>query len=297
MDIIKSPLIYMGCKYSLIEHIRSFVPEETDTFYDVFAGSFTVGANIKAKHYVCNDGSAKIIEILKLIHDTDTDKLIKMIDDRISSFGLDRTKRDTYYKFREEYNKNQNPLDLFILHCHSFMHGIGFNSSGLMNIACGDSYFNPSIRKKLTIFSDRIKNMDIVFTNCNYDEILTSGDIKQTDTVYCDPPYLNTIAFYNHAVKWEVSDEIRLYECLDKLACDNKRFILSNVFNHKNITNQYVIEFANKYDTYHIYKSYNGIDSLVKSTVVNYSSDEVLVTNKVINQVNEFKPLKVKILW
>lgn len=297
MDIIKSPLIYMGCKYSLIEHIRSFVPDKTDTFYDVFAGSFTVGANINAKHYVCNDASEKIIEILKMIRNTDTDKLISMIDERISSFGLDRTKRDTYYAFRDEYNRNQNPLDLFILHCHSFMHGIGYNSVGKYNIACGDSYFNPNIRKKLSLFSERIKTLDIKFSTCNFSEILDSGDIKKNDAVYCDPPYLNTIAFYNHAVKWETSDEEQLYRCLDRLASDNRRFILSNVFTHKNKMNQYVVDFAKKYNTYHIYKSYNGIDSLVKSTVMNYSSDEVIVTNNVDDDKNVFRPLKIKILW
>lgn len=295
MEIIKSPLIYMGSKYSLIEYIRSVVPKETDTFYDVFAGSFTVGINMKAKHYVCNDYSTKIIEILKLIHDTDTNKLVKMIDDRISSFGLDRTKRDSYYKFREEYNKNQNPLDLFILHCHSFMHGIDFNSNGLMNVACGDSYFNSSIRKKLIVFSDRIKNMDIIFTNCNYDEILNSGDIKIEDTVYCDPPYLITTAFYNREGCWCVKDEVHLYECLDNLANNDIRFVLSNVFKHKNRTNQYVIDFANKYTTIHVNKSYNGLNYLIKSTTNDCNSDEVIITNN--KQNKQFKPMRARILW
>jgi site-specific DNA-adenine methylase len=52
---IKSPLNYTGNKYNLLDQIMPLFPQDFNTFYDVFSGSFTVGININAEAIVYND--------------------------------------------------------------------------------------------------------------------------------------------------------------------------------------------------------------------------------------------------
>lgn len=62
-DLVKSPLNYVGGKFKLLPQILPYFPNDIDTFYDVFAGGFNVGINIKAKKIICNDLEPAVISL------------------------------------------------------------------------------------------------------------------------------------------------------------------------------------------------------------------------------------------
>ena len=66
-DYIKCPLRYTGNKYKLLSQILPLFPKNINTFVDLFAGSYTVGINVNANNYVCNDMITYLIEFFDFL--------------------------------------------------------------------------------------------------------------------------------------------------------------------------------------------------------------------------------------
>ena len=64
MNLVKSPLNYVGGKYKLLPQILPLFPKDIDTFYDLFGGGANVAVNVNANKIVCNDINTKVMEIL-----------------------------------------------------------------------------------------------------------------------------------------------------------------------------------------------------------------------------------------
>ena len=73
------------------------------------------------------------------------------------------------------------------------------------------SSYNPRLQERIKTFPDRIK--EYKFYNKDFEEI----DIPDNSFVYCDPPYLITLATYNERSQWTQNDDNRLFKLLDKL--------------------------------------------------------------------------------
>lgn len=282
----KSPVIYMGGKYDILEYIDAVLPKEINTFYDVFGGSFNVGGNITAKNIVYNDVNPKISELISYLYNHSSYDIISNIENRINNFGLVRRNTEIYRKFREEYNNKQNPLDLFILHCYSFMHGFMFNLKGMYNCPCGDSEYNSKTRENIINFCNHIQQKTIKFYNENFECVINSAIQSKTignDVIYCDPPYITTYAFYNISdTQWTEDSEKRLYELLKQYSDKGGLFVVSNVFKHRNKENPFVIEFSKDYNVYHIKnKKYRKVDQKFRTIIKTdqCETDEVLITN------------------
>ena len=54
-NYIKSPLNYTGGKYKLLKQIIPLLPDNINTFVDLFGGGFNVGINVKANKIIYND--------------------------------------------------------------------------------------------------------------------------------------------------------------------------------------------------------------------------------------------------
>lgn len=281
-NYIKSPLNYIGGKYNLLNQIIPLFPEDINIFLDLFSGGANVGINVDANRHIFNDMNNKINEVFRFFSDNDSEKVIKKIEGRIEDYNLSKTNRKGFLKFREDYNKNPNPLDLYTLVCYSYNYQFRFNNSLEYNNPFGKnrSSFSRNMKKNLIQFSDKLDEINHEFT----DEYFTDIDysfLKKDDFVYLDPPYLITNGSYNDGNRgfknWDDKQEMAMYELMDYLTDKKIRFALSNVLEHKGNSNKMLEEYLkdkayNMYDLNHTYRnsSYNTKQK---------DSREVLVTN------------------
>lgn len=261
------------------------LPKDINTFVDLFAGGFNVGANVNAKRIVCNDIIPYLIEILCILKANTKEDTFAYIDRRIRQYGLSATNGEGYALFRDEYNRTHNPLDLYVLVAHSFNYQLRFNSRHEYNNPFGksNSTFNSTMRSNLSAFIDRLHSLDIEFVcgdfgNYPFDSLDTS------DFVYCDPPYLITTGSYNDGKRgfkgWGETQEKELLDLLSLLNARGVRFALSNVLRHKGRTNDILASWANHgaYRVEHLKKNYAASSYHTLDRDKN-GSDEVLIMN------------------
>ncbi len=209
---LKSPLNYIGGKYKILSQILPLFPEKINQFVDLFAGGGNVGINTNAKKVYFNDNLIYLIEMFLKFKDIGFDETLKYIDEKINEYQLSQTNEDGYLAFRKNYNKNRNPLDLFVLIAYSFNHQIRFNNSHEYNNPFGRnrSSFNETMKFNLYHFITKLDLIDAEFsTNC-FSEFNFS-ELTNNDYVYCDPPYLITTGSYNDGKRgfkgWGITEE------------------------------------------------------------------------------------------
>lgn len=281
-DYIKSPLNYTGGKYKLLRDIFSIIPEDVETFYDIFGGGFNVGINATAKKVVFNDQNTYLAEMFEYFKNNEFDTVKDEINNIIKEYDLNKENRDGYNRLRDDYNKQQSPLKLFVLTCYSFNHQIRFNNSKQFNTPFGKdrSSYNSSIEDNLKRFCEALHNKDIVLYSKDFISFYNQK-YNDKDLVYCDPPYLITTGSYNDGNRgfkdWGENEEKKLLEYLDHLNSLGIRFVLSNVLYHKNMENKMLVEWSKKYNVIYVDKKYYNCNYHLKSK--DTETVEVLITN------------------
>lgn len=288
MKYIKSPMNYTGGKYKLLPQILPLIPENIDTFVDLFTGGANVAININAKKIIANDIEKRIINIYKFFQTENIGNIIKNIESLIEKFELSMENVDGYNEMRSFYNhivtgKTEGgnphaPLMLFVLICYSFNHQFRFNSKGEFNMPFGKdrSRFNDTMKQNLINFHMAIREKNIIFTDKDFTE-LKVDKLTSDDLVYCDPPYLITCATYNEKDGWNETREKELLSLLDRLNEKGIRFALSNVLFSKGKTNDLLIEWGQKYNIHHLDYTYKNCNYHTKDK--SSKPDEVLITN------------------
>ena len=279
---IKSPLNYTGGKYKILDKIIPKFPSKINTFVDLFSGGFNVGINVNANKIICNDNISYLIELYKYIKETETEELILKIRKIINKYELNKIKKERYLELRKEYNLSKKPVLLFVLICFSFNHQLRFNNSHQFNAPFGKdrSEYNMRIEENLKVFSETLKQKEIIFTSLDFLNVDLS-ELGKDDFVYCDPPYLISSASYNDGNRgfknWTEKEEKELLELLDILNAKNVKFALSNVFYHKGQENKILAEWSQKYKIHYIDSNYSNCNYQLKNK--ENKSIEVLVTN------------------
>lgn len=281
-NIIKSPFNYIGGKTKLMPILMELFPKNINTFVEPFCGGYNVGINVDAKKIIEIDINSYLIGLISFIKQTDNNILLSSINDLISKYDLSLDNEAGYKKLRDDYNVNKNPLELFVLICFCFNHQIRFNNKFLFNTPFGKqrSSYNKTIEKNLIEFSNKVKQQNVTFIEgdfLNFDY----ESLGKDDFVYCDPPYFITTGSYNDGTRgfgdWTIECENRLLKLLDKLNDKGVKFALSNVFIHKGLKNDLLIEWSKKYIVNFVDKNYKN--SNYHSTAKDYDTIEVVVTN------------------
>lgn len=301
--MIKSPINYTGNKYKLLKQILDKFPNNIDTFLDLFCGGCTVAINTQSKHKICNDVDSKVVEMFTYLVSTEENKILDDVFNTIQKFNLSRSDlfgfgyygcssktgrrigvyNDKHYKSLKDFYNNGNsfPHILYTLLSFSFNNQIRFNNFGDFNMPCGKQDFNKAVQNKLHIFKSSRSLINASFTSKDFRKINTDK-LGSNDFVYCDPPYLVTVASYNENGGWTEKDEYDLLELLDKLNEQGIKFALSNVLTHKGKSNDILIEWCeknkDKYIVHHLNHSYSNCNYHDK-TGNNGVSDEVLICN------------------
>lgn len=284
---IKCPFNYIGGKYKLLEQLFQFFPQNISTFIDLFGGGFNVGINVEANQIIYNDQITPLVELFNYFKNNSAEYIIKYIERTIEANQLSKSNKESFDKFRENYNLSlfRNPLDFYILICYSFNYQIRFNNSGQYNCPHGTnrSSFSDTLKKRLITFIKKIQEKNIIFENKDFLDI----DFQNLDSnsfVYCDPPYLITTGSYNDGNRgfknWTTKEELQLLNLLDNLNNRGIKFALSNVLEHDGKENTLLKEWLTQ-------REYNIIDinscyknsNYQKQDKENYKSIEVLITN------------------
>ena len=280
MEYVKSPLNYTGGKYKLLPQLLELFPKQVNTFVDLFAGGGgNVSVNVKAEKVVFNDLMWQVPEMLQEFKKIGVEESLRKIDGYISSYDLSKENKEGYLALRELYNKGKSdPLMLYTLICYSFNNQIRFNNKGAYNMPFGKdrSSFNPTLREKFIIFVQRLQSMEIQFSSKDFRE-LDLDTLGENDFVYCDPPYLITVASYNENGGWGEQAERDLLAKLDTLDKAGVKFGLSNVFESKRKENTILKEWAKGYTVHYLDHTYSNCSYHKKDK---QSKDiEVFITN------------------
>ena len=280
-ELIKSPLNYTGGKFKLLSQILPLFPKEIDTFIDLFGGGFNVGANVEASHIIYNEFDKRVCGLIKSICSENPTESFDSIMGIVEFYKLDKTNEEGFYQLRKDYNESEDKhwSKLYAIITHAFNYQIRFNKSGGFNMPFGKnrSSFSVALQKKFKIFSEALYEKDNEFHNNSY-EYIKNLNLNNEDLVYCDPPYLITMASYNEQDGWNETKEKDLLEKLDGLDKNRVRFALSNVLEHKGKSNDILKSWSEKYNVHYLNHSYgncsyHGKDKSKDSTV------EVLITN------------------
>ncbi|VUC65559.1 modification methylase FokI [Macrococcoides caseolyticum] len=252
-DIVyESPLNYIGSKARMINDIKTYIPKDVKSFYDIFGGGFNVGINIDAHEIVYNDINSFVVELIKSFKEYDTYDYIMFMKRMIKKYDLQAANSTAYLDFRDYYNSlsldKRDPRILFTLLLYGFNQQIRFNSKHEFNNPVGMRWFNEKVLEKMISFSRVIKEKNIVFANNNYLDYMNS--ITEEDFIYLDPPYLNTLGSYNDGKRgfagWSESKEEELLEFLEDNIRKNNRFLLSYVTEHKNKVNSKLLDWIDE---------------------------------------------------
>lgn len=261
-----------------MDKIIPLLPNDINTFVDLFGGAFNVGINVKAEYIIYNDIINYLSELFEYWSNTDIEEINFYIDKTIIENNLSSTDADSFLAFREKYNKTKDIRDLFILVCYSFNYQMRFNNKHQYNSSFGERSINENIRDNLRIFVEKLHNGNYSFFNLNFNGFDFS-DLDSNDFVYCDPPYSIGAGVYQDGKRgfngWSKEDDKKLFAILDELNEKDVKFAMSNVFENKGLRNDELIEWSKKYKVHHFNMNYNGSNYQRRKG----RSDEVLIMN------------------
>ena len=280
MKYTKSPLNYVGGKYKLLTQIIPLLPDDIDTFVDLFTGGCNVGINVNARKIICNDSEEVVIDLFKSWKDLESSQALSILQNTIDKYQLSKTNEDGFKQIRQDYNNGNKSWDMFYaMLTHAFNYQIRFNKNGDYNMPFGRnrSSFNPSLKKNFIEFIDKLNEKNIEFISMDFSKVDLSI-LTVNDIVYCDPPYLITCASYNEKDGWNEAKERELLNLLDELDGRGIKFALSNVLENKGKSNEILKDWCKKYTVHHLNNTYGNCNYHAKDKTSN-TTDEVLITN------------------
>lgn len=279
---VKSPTNYIGGKYRILPQLNRFFPKDISTFVDLFAGGFNVCANVSAQQIIANDINKFVVEMVRKMVADPLESTLDRIHGAINKYRLSKTNEEGFKRFRDFYNRERNPIDLFTLSCFSFNYQFRFNGNGEYNNPFGRNRSSYSINteKRLITFITRMRMLKIEFLSKDFRDILLEN-LDRRSFIYCDPPYLLTTGSYNDGKRlfgdWLPKDEADLLAYLDKANQRGIKFALSEIIRKNGIENTLVIEWAKKYRINHIDCDYSNCNYHLSGE--ENDTEEVLVTN------------------
>lgn len=282
MKYVKSPLNYNGNKYKVIEEIVDLFPKDVSVFVDLFGGSGVVSLNTKAEHIIYNDIVPYVKNVLEgIAHSSNVEDVVSKIHSIINEYSLSKTNKEGFDKLRDDYNNGKKDwITFYTLVCYSFNTQYRFNNNHEYNSSFGKhkSHFSGVTEKKLRDSFDRLKELDISFSNKTFDSFDFS-DFDENDFVYLDPPYYGSVGNYNDGKRgflgWNIDMENKMRKLCENLDKQGVRFALSNNLSVNKTLEKWCRD--NGFKIYDIGVSYNNSNYQKKNK--NGEDREVLITN------------------
>lgn len=291
--MLYSPINYQGNKSRIVDKLLAFIPKDTTAIHEIFCGSAILSLASNVQKVFLNDTNQYVLDLIKYFQEVKADDIIKNLDELILFYGLTNTyyegktnykeekheglsryNKNSYNKLKDDYNKDKDIVKLLLLIIYGFNHYLRFNSKDEFNVPVGKTDFVISLREKTKEYCKAIQSKNIVIYNFDFREKELYENIKKTDLLYYDPPYLITQAPYNSF--WSENDERDLLSLLDILNSQGYRFMLSNVVVSNGKENTILREWMKKYNIKHIKRQYLNSNYQKKNLS---NADEVIIFN------------------
>ncbi len=258
MKTFVPPIKSQGIKTKLVEWISLNVKEiEFDRWVEPFMGTGVVAFNVRPKKALLCDSNPHLIKFYKSLQNKEiTSGIVRNFLNEEGKKLLE-TDGEHYYTVRKRFNELGNPLDFLFLSRSCFNGMMRFNKKGGFNVPfCKKpNRFAQALVTKITnqveSISKIIEQGDYEFKHQDFNQTLL--ELKSSDFVYSDPPYIGRHVDYFDS--WSEEEEITLNSGLKNSNC---KFILSTWLSNKYRTNNYVFSIwkdcfvATKEHFYHV---------------------------------------------
>ena len=240
---LRSPLVYFGGKYKILDWLIPMFPKECDIFMDVFGGSGVVSLNYKGtKQTIYNEKDDVPNNILDSLHEIipyDRDRLLEIWCSEYNLWDMDlksdKAKQD-FLKFKEDFNNGRIApartmewyLAIYLIHAMALNGKVEFNRKGKLNASWGIKQFTEYKRGLLNQWYVNMQDVRFCMTDFRN---LPYNTLTSQSFCYFDPPYITTRG--NYAEKWTEKDQQDLLQLLDTLNSRNIKWGLSNVWVHE----------------------------------------------------------------
>ncbi|MFK7982670.1 MAG: Dam family site-specific DNA-(adenine-N6)-methyltransferase [Saprospiraceae bacterium] len=237
---IVPPIKSQGIKTKLVGWIADNISEiQYDRWVEPFMGTGVVGFNIRPKRALMCDSNPHLINFYNGMKNKEiTASKVKSHLQKEGQKLLD-TDGKHYYEVRSRFNDKKNPLDFLFLSRSCFNGMMRFNRKGGYNVPfCKKP--NRFAQALVTKITNQVKNVAQIieigdFTFKHQDFQTTIKELKETDLVYSDPPYIGRHVDYFDS--WSLEEEI----ALNKGVVDSKaKYVLSTWLSNKYRTNEYI---------------------------------------------------------
>jgi len=190
---------WTGSKRSQAQEIISYFPKSINTYYEPFLGSGAILGHLKQEKAVCSDVNKPLMLLWQEVQNNPQ----KMATDYRNKWNALQKNGHTYfYRIRDDFNRQQSPLDFLFL-TRTCVNGlIRYNNKGEFNNSLHHTRkgMHPDRLEKIILaWSDIIGGHE--FHNQSYE--ITTKKAKVGDFVYLDPPYFNTGTRYFGAINFE----------------------------------------------------------------------------------------------
>ncbi len=281
--IIIPPIKCQGIKSKLAGWILEFVKFQKDEkWIEPFMGSGVVGFNLQPEKALFCDTNPHLINFYNSIKDGGiTSKIAREFLEKEGA--LLKEKGESYYYFiRERFNEIKDSLDFLFLNRACFNGVMRFNRKGFFNVPFGHKpeRFAKAYVTKICNQIEKVENATKIFDwqfVCQ-DFRQTISGAKQTDWIYCDPPYFGRHIDYFNA--WNETDEKDLFGLLEKTPA---KIILSTWHSNQYRENAELekynksFEIVTKNHFYHVGASETNRNPMLEALVLNYAPKESLL--------------------
>lgn len=278
--IIIPPIKCQGIKSKLAGWILEFVKFQKDEkWIEPFMGSGVVGFNLQPEKALFCDINPHLINFYNSIkNDQITSKIAREFLEQEGA--LLKEKGESYYYFiRERFNESKNSLDFLFLNRSCFNGVMRFNRKGFFNVPFGHKperfakAYVTKICNQIEKVENATRNFDWQFVCQDFRQIISGA--KQTDWIYCDPPYFGRhIDYFN---SWNETDEEDLFGLLEKTSA---KIILSTWHSNQYRENLGLkkynksFEIITKSHFYHVGASEKNRNPMLEALVLNYAPKE-----------------------
>ncbi len=274
------PIKCQGIKSKLTEWILEFVIlQKNERWVEPFMGSGVVGFNLQPENALFCDINPHLINFYNSIKDGEINS--KIARDFLEKEGalLKEKGESHYYHIRERFNETKDSLDFLFLNRACFNGVMRFNRKGFFNVPFGHKpeRFAKAYVTKICNQIEKVENATRIFDwkfVCQ-DFRQTISGAKQTDWIYCDPPYFGRhIDYFN---SWNETDELNLFELLEKTSA---KTILSTWHSNQYRENIELekynksFEIVTKNHFYHVGASEINRNPMLEALVLNYPPKE-----------------------
>ncbi len=290
--IFVPPIKSQGIKTKLVDWIGSNVNGvKYERWVEPFMGTGVVAFNIRPKNALLCDSNPHLINFYKALQKKEiTSRLVKkhLTDEGVKLLS---SEGEYYYEVRNRFNESGNPLDFLFLSRSCFNGMMRFNKKGGFNVPfCRKpNRFAQALVTKISnqvdYISQIIESGNYTFVNQDFKDTLK--EIKPTDLVYSDPPYLGRHVDYFDS--WTEEEEILLHSGLD---ASKAKYILSTWLSNKYRTNEYVFsvwkdcKISTKEHFYHVGGKEDNRNAVYEALLTNFDVKDSVTNTSMRNRID-----------